>query len=103
MGILKSRKVKKEKPTETYYDDINDTTRSMVVWLDDLLRKPEDLVKLHRHQIHTMQVRADTKTPFHKNKTIDTWIRDKIKTVVYTYLHNEAYEEQKEDLRRYKR
>tara|TARA_R100000479_G_scaffold155696_1_gene91949 strand:- start:348 stop:659 length:312 start_codon:yes stop_codon:yes gene_type:complete len=103
MRFSKSRKVKKEVKQETYYDDISDTTRSMVVWLDDLLRKPEDLVKLHRHQIHTMQIRAETKTPFHKNKTIDTWIRNKINSVVHTYLQNEAYEEQKQDLKRYQR
>ncbi len=103
MRFSKSRKVKKEVKQETYYDDISDTTRSMVVWLDDLLRKPEDLFKLHRHQIHTMQIRVDTKTPFHKNKTIDAWIRDKINTVVYTYLQNEAYEEQMQDLRRYQK
>lgn len=91
------------KKLETYYDDISDTTRSMVVWLDDLLRKHEDLAKLHRHHIHLMQIRSYTKTPFHKNKKIDAWVRDKIKTVVDTYFQNEALEELKKDLRRYQR
>jgi len=103
MGILKSRKVKKEKPKETFYDEISHTTRSLVVWLDDLLRKPEDLFKMHEHHIHLMEMRAITATPFHKDKKIDSWIKNKIHTVVSTYRYYEDIEDFKYGLRRSQR
>ena len=87
---------------QTYYNDISDTLRSMVVWLDDLLRKPEDLFKMHEHHIHLIEFRLYTKTPFHKNKKIDAWVREKINTVASTYRSHKALERLENDLRREK-
>ena len=91
MGFMRQKKVKQQK-LETYYDEISDTTRSMVVWLDNLLRKPDDLLNMHEHHIHLIEMRAIT-SPFHKNKKIDAWIKNKINTVVSTHRYHKEMEE----------
>ena len=60
--------LKRQKKIETYYDDVSISQRSMVIWLDSLLMKPEDLFKMHEHHIHTMEMRGLSSPPFHKDK-----------------------------------
>ena len=105
MGFMKKRpynSLKRQKKIETYYDDVSISQRSMVIWLDSLLMKPEDLFKMHEHHIHTMEMRGLSSTPFHKDKKIDAWIRKKINTVVSTYRTHKYHEEHTNDFRRSK-
>ena len=105
MGFMKKRpynSLKRQKKIETYYDDVSISQRSMVIWLDSLLMKPEDLFKMHEHHIHTMEMRGLSSPPFHKDKKIDAWIRKKINTVVSTYRTHKYHEEHTNDFRRSK-
>tara|TARA_B100000965_G_scaffold176025_1_gene146826 strand:- start:6537 stop:6782 length:246 start_codon:yes stop_codon:yes gene_type:complete len=67
-----------------YYNEINAQTRSLVVWLDDLKNNPDQIIKMHKHHIHLIEMRACTAytQPFHKDKKINKWITDKIYDVV---------------------
>jgi len=84
---------------QTYYNDISDTLRSMVVWLDDLKRNPLDIYKMHKHHIHLLEIRACTaytQQPFHKDKKINKWVSDKIYQVVKIHRINEMNNEHDE-------
>ena len=67
-----------------YYNEINAQTRSLVVWLDDLKNNPDQIIKMHKHHIHLIEMRACNAytQPFHKDKKINKWITDKIYDVV---------------------
>lgn len=85
MGAIFGTKTKKKQAKQkTYYDELDDDCRSLVIWLDSLLMKPDDIYKMHRHIIHTMEMRAcmSPQQPWHKNKVINKWIADKIYEVV---------------------
>ena len=81
---------------QTYYNDISDTLRSMVVWLDDLKRNPLDIYKMHAHHIHLLEMRACMANgqPIHKDKKINKWVADKIYDVVKIHrIHEKDLEE----------
>ena len=88
----------KQAEKKTYYDELDDSCRSLVIWLDSLLMRPEDIYKMHRHIIHTMEMRACMANgiPIHKDKKINKWIGDKIYEVVKIHRIHEMNNEHDE-------
>lgn len=69
---------------QTYYNDITHGLRSMVVWLDNLIKNPNEIIKMHDHHIHLLEMRASMANgqPIHKDKNINKWVTDKLYDVV---------------------
>lgn len=79
---------KKEEKVKSYYDDISPQTRSLVVWLDQLIDNPDLIIKMHKHHIHLIEMRACIQ-PIHKDKKISKWITDKMYEVVKVHRIHE--------------
>ena len=85
----RTRKYTRKKQSNiTYYDEISKSLRPFVFWLDELINNPNQIIKMHKHHIHMLEVRAGL-NPFHKNKDINKWIQNKVYGVVKIYRINE--------------
>lgn len=78
---------KKQVEEKTYFDQLTNTQRPMVFWLDELLNNPDTIRQLHSHHIHLLEIRAGI-SPFHKDKKINQWIKDKIRNIVLIHKVN---------------